>query len=122
MTILGLKEILDYGSVNTDLVKKTVTWTSSTDKVERTADVFIVSNVSFASADRIYSISSKDETFTQMVRAVTERIRLGETGTEALTKEQAAGLDPALGIALLHAVLEYDKEKAPELEAEAVKN
>jgi len=121
MSTIGLKELLELGTVpDADLEKKEITWTSKKDGKERTFDIFIVTEVSFATAERIYTEKPQNLDSSRMSRIISERVRLDD-GTTSFSPEQAARLEPALGYALVAAVFEYDQANSGDKESDAAK-
>lgn len=115
---MQLQELLKKATVTqTKLLKKTVEWTQFNDTTgeddELTADVHIVTNLKFAAQERIVVADAAHADVTQWSRAISERLRFGEDGTEQMTFEQARDLHPNLGWALVAIIMAYqDEQKA----------
>jgi hypothetical protein len=119
MTNLNVSEILAENTVvNPDeLVLRPVTWfvkdPATGKEVEKTADVFIVANLTFAAHERIYLGDSRFPESTRQGRAISERVRFGKKGNQTLTYEQASALNPRFGYALATAIYALDDERNP---------
>lgn len=128
MTNLNVSEILAENTVvNPDeLVLRPVTWKvkepSTGKEVEKTADVFIVANLTFAAHERIYLGDSRFPETTRQARAISERVRFGKKGDQTLTYEQASSLNPSFGYALATAILTLDAERNPKPESNKAKD
>lgn len=117
MSIINLKDLISKATVSADsLVKRTVVWEHYNDEGKETTDtfdVFMVRDVSFAASDRIYLGDPNSPDSSRHARLISERIRLGEEGTERLSFEAAGSLKQSLGWALAKAISDFDKENAP---------
>lgn len=95
------------GFIESALVRKEISWTrvpaGRKKAVSDTFQVFVRRN-SFGAVERLFSAEGDQQS--RNARYLAECIRLGETGEESLTYEQAYDLDPALGFLLLQAVSE----------------
>lgn len=98
------------GFIESALVRKEITWTrvpaGRKKAVSDTFQVFVRRN-SFGAVERLFSAEGDQQS--RNARYLAECIRLGETGEESLTYEQAYDLDPALGFLLLQAVGEANR-------------
>lgn len=98
------------GFIESALVRKEITWTrvpaGRKKAVSDTFQVFVRRN-SFGAVERLFSAEGDQQS--RNARYLAECIRLGETGEESLTYEQAYDLDPALGFLLLQAVGEVNR-------------
>ncbi|MBA5012053.1 phage tail assembly chaperone family protein, TAC [Pseudomonas aeruginosa] len=98
------------GFIESALVRKEITWTrvpaGRKKAVSDTFQVFVRRN-SFGAVERLFSAEGDQQS--RNARYLAECIRLGETGEESLTYEQAYDLDPALGFLLLQALGEVNR-------------
>lgn len=121
--ITNLSELLAVASIEaTTLIKKSVQWKQpgkDGKEIEYSADVFIISDISFSAQERIYLGDSSTIDAGRMSRAISERLRFGEDGSEKMSHEQAANLHPSFGFALTKLLFDYqtEKEKAAETAA-----
>lgn len=100
---MNLKELREKGAlVTNDLVKREVSWTHRVDD-EDVTDTFtvFVRKASFGFIDRLYN---DDDIKSQATELIVECIRLGDDGSEKLTRKDVQALDPFLANELVLAV------------------
>jgi hypothetical protein len=99
---MKLKQLLAKATVaKSELVKRGVEWSHAVEetgeKITEKFDVFIVKNISFAAHDRILVGGAETHGASGRARAICERLRFGDEGTEKMTFDDAANLSPDLG-------------------------
>jgi acyl-CoA synthetase (AMP-forming)/AMP-acid ligase II len=112
----SLKDLLAKATFDPNqLVKRSVEWNTTVngEEVKNVFDIFIVSQLSFAASDRIYSGSRKDNDDSAQCRMIVERVRLGENGEERIPLEVARTFPAPLGWAIASAVYKLDEELNP---------
>jgi hypothetical protein len=104
------------GIVSQTLVKKTISWThpltdesgNPLDPLEETTDTFdiFVRRLAYGSVERMIKASEKDRS--QTAQLVCEAVRLGDSGKESLTYDEAMNLDSQLISLFAQAVSEVN--------------
>lgn len=100
---MQLKDLKKKGALVTGaLVKKELTWTridpESGEEKSDTFSVFVVKQLSIASYDAIFGLSSQDTSRSTVAAIVAECIRLGDEGEEKINYADASRLEPSLAI------------------------
>src|SRR5690625_736760 len=100
---MNLKELREKGAlVADDLIKREITWTHRVDG-EEMVDTFsvFVRKASFGLVDRLVNDESIKSQATELI---VECIRLGDDGSEKLTRKDVQALDPFLAHEMVMAV------------------
>jgi hypothetical protein len=84
-------------------------------------DIFIVTDVSFVSSERMLAGDRFSEQGSRAAMIISERVRFGDKGQERINYQQACALKPDFGWALFNCVQEYLTE-VKELEAKKKKS
>ncbi len=112
MNIADLEKLGAFVSPTMDKIP--VEWKHNVDGEERIDNFDIhIKKLSFGAFDRIYAISNKDKSTTALL--ISESIRLGDKGEQALSYEDAERLDPSLAFAINDAINKYVEAKQKEV-------